>query len=837
MKSQKIKLSIDGITIEVQRGRTILEAAQAAGIRIPSLCNDRRLIPFGACRLCMVQQKGKKELLPSCFTPAKDGMEITTHSPEIIESRRIQLQLILLNHPMICPRCEKEGECDLQDLVYEYGVQETLYPWDLITFPPDDLSPLLQRDGNKCILCGRCVRICDEVQGVGELSFTRRGVRSIIDTDFHRPLRCEFCGQCLDTCPVGAITSNCFDYKTRAWELTETTAPCPYCGCGCLLTIGSREGEIKRIFSDPHRGPNDGNLCVKGRFGWDFVDHPERLTSSMLRVNGKLEEVSWEEALRFVARRFEEIKNQYGPQSIGAVLSSRLTNEEYFLFKKLFKEAIGSEQIVLDGRRSAQGLSAGLLKTLGSASSTNSIKEIREADCILIIGVDPAQTHPIIKNEIHLAIRKNKAQLIVLGNYDIGLSRNTQMSPLSPPSIALMTRPGEELTFLNGMIGMILRESLEEKGFLGEKTEGIEAVRQMQGEYMDHLALFSEERTSEVEKAAKNFAQAKKAMILIGPGHWAYPDSEKIATASSNLALLTGHMGKKSSGILLLLEKCNSQGAIDMGIGSGAETIKNLLKKTEDGNLKALYLIGKDPSLSSGALKNLELLVVQDFFMTDAAKEAHVLLPACPFIEKSGTYTNLERRVQSLHPLRPPKGQSKPDFDILLELLRLLEVPLQGTTPEAVFEEISKAVPRYEGLQDGEQWPKGAGYLYGDGFPAGKAKLIPTPTPPFQNPPDPYPFHLVEKASLFQSGGLSLRSDNLKKVMEKPSLEMNAEDAQALKIENGEVVHISNEEGKSLKMKVEVSSKTAPSVVAASSPCSLIEEGACWAKVERLKKT
>jgi len=679
MSNQTIKLTIDGTQIEVERGRTILEAAQAAGIRIPTLCDDRRLIPFGACRLCMVQEKGKKELLPSCFTPAKNGMEIFTQSPEITQSRRIQLQLILLNHPMTCPRCEKEGECELQNLVYEYGVQDTLYPWDLITFPPDDLSPLLQRDGNKCILCGRCVRICDEIQGVGELSFTRRGIRSIIDTDFHRPLQCEFCGQCLDTCPVGAITSNCFDYKTRAWELTETTTPCPYCGCGCLITFGSKEGEIKRVFSRPDQGPNDGNLCVKGRFGWDFADHPERLKAPMLRVNGKLEEVSWEEALRSVAQRFEEIKAQYGSQSIGAIVSNRLTNEEYFLIKKLFKEAIGSEQIALDGNRSVQGLSGGLLKTLGFASSTSSIKEIREADSILTIGADPAQTHPIIKNEIHLAIRRNKAQLIVLGNSDIELSRITRMSPLSPPSITLLTKPGEELALLNGMIGIILRDGLEQKGLLNEKAEGIEALRQRQGEYLERLALFPKEVVDEVEKAAKKFAQAKNGMILIGPGHWSYTNSEEIAMASSNLALLTGHIGKKSSGILLLLEKCNSQGAIDMGMSSSEGTIENLLKQAEEGSLKALYLIGKDIHLSSGALKNIELLVVQDLFMTGAAKEAHLLLPACSFIEKVGSYTNLERRIQNLYPLRLAVRQSRADFDILIELLRLLEVPLQGT--------------------------------------------------------------------------------------------------------------------------------------------------------------
>ncbi len=840
MTNQIIRLTIDSMDVEVERGRTILEAAQAAGIRIPSLCHDRRLIPFGACRLCVVQEKGKRELLPSCFTPAKKGMEIITHSPKITESRKAQLQLILLNHPMICNRCEKEGECDLQSLVYEYGVNDTQYPWDPITFPVDH-SPLLQRDANKCILCGRCVRICDEVQGVGELSFTRRGIQSIIDTDFHRPIQCEFCGQCLDTCPVGAITSNCFDYKTKSWELMETTTPCPYCGVGCLLTIGSKEGEIKRVFSTPEHGPNDGNLCVKGRFGWDFVDSPERLKSPLLRANGSLGEVPWEEALGFVAQRLEEIKDKYGPQSIGAVISSRLANEEYFLFKKLFKEAIGTEQISLNGGRGDQGLAEGLSMTLGFASSTNSIKEIRDADCILIIGVDPAQTHPIIKNEVHLAIRKNKSQLIVLGNTDIGLSRNTHVSPLSPPSISLLTKPGRELSLLNGMISVILREGLEEKGFVGEKTEGIDELRKRQDEYSEYLNLFSEERKvqvkAEVEKATRSFAQAKNAMILIGPGYWSYSESEEIAIASSNLALLTGHIGKEGSGIILLLGKCNSQGAIDTGILSGAGGIKDLLKKAEDGSLKALYLVGKNPALSSRVLENLKLLVVQDLFMTETAKGAHVVLPACSFVEKSGTYTNLERRVQKLHPLRLPEGQSKSDFEIFLRLLRLLEVPVSGETLEAIFQEFSQIVPQYQGLQDGEQWPKGAGYLYEDGFPMGKAKLIPLAQPQPKPQPDPYPFYLIQRSSLFRSGELSLRSENLKRVLEKPSLELNIDDAQSLKIDEGEMVELSSPVGKRLKMKVHLSSLLDRGVIAVPSSSALIEEGrAGFVQIKRLKE-
>jgi predicted molibdopterin-dependent oxidoreductase YjgC len=384
------------------------------------------------------------------------------------------------------------------------------------------------------------------------------------------------------------------------------------------------------------------------------------------------------------------------------------------------------------------------------------------------------------------------------------------------------------------MIGFILKEGLEDNGFIGEKTEGIDPLKKRQEEYLSAL---SEEERSDVERASRAYVQSKKSMILIGPGPWSHADSEKIAIAASNLALLTGHIGKESSGILLLLEKCNSQGATDMEMDSDGIGMENLLKKTGEGHLKALYLTGKDPSLSSKELKNLELLVVQDLFMTDAAKEANVILPGCSFVEKSGTYTNLERRVQKLHPLRQPEGRSKSDFEIFLQLLRLLEVQVAGETPEAIFLEIAKSVPHYQSIQDGEQWPKGSGYLYGERFPMGKAKFIPLAQPQPELQPEGYPFSLIQAPSLFYSGGLSLRSENLKKVMEKPCLEMNIEDAQSLKVENGETVQVSTQKGKSFKLKVKVSSRPARYIAAIPSSSSLIEERACWAKVEKVKKT
>jgi len=829
-------LTIDGLEVEVERGRTILEAAQSAGIRIPTLCYDRRLSPFGACRLCVVEEKGKTDLTPSCFTPVKNGMEIITNSPKVVESRRLQLHLLLLNHPMICPRCEREGECDLQELVYEYGVKETLYPWEPVTFPVDDSSPLLQRDPNKCILCGRCVRICEEVQGVAELSFTRRGIRSVIDTDFHRPIHCEFCGQCLDTCPVGAITSNCFDYKTRAWELQETTTPCPYCGCGCLLTVGSKNGEIKRVFSDPLQGPNDGNLCLKGRFGWDFVDSPERLKAPLLRVNGTLKEASWEEALGFVVQELERIKTRYGSESIGASASQRLTNEEYYLYKKLFKDVLGTNHLDHTGGKTAEGLTRGLAKTLGFPTSTSSIHEIRKAEVIMAIGVDPAQSHPIIKNEIHLAIRRNKAQLIILGNTDIGLSHASLFSPLFPPSILLLERPGMEVSLINGMIGVILKEGLEDRSFIDQRTEGIEELKKKQSDYLDYLKLLSEEKRSQIEKAARSFAGAKRAMILIGSGSWSHLNQKEIAIASSNLALLTGQMGKESSGILYLLEKSNSQGAIDMGILSGEVEEaggKSLLEKCERGELKALYLAGRNIPLTLGALENLELLVVQDLFMTETAEKAHVVLPSSAFVEKSGTYTNLERRVQRLNPIRLPKDHSRPDFEIFTGLLSLLKTNLPGETPEAIFQEISKTVPAYQGLRDGEQWPGGVNHLYEKGFPSGKAKLIPLSQPKPELHPEGYPFYLTQRPSLFRSGEVSLKSENLKAVSERAFLEMNPEDAGSLKIEEGEIVRIRTPGDQSLKMKVKISPEIVSGVLIVPHPCPLSGEGMTYVRVEK----
>jgi predicted molibdopterin-dependent oxidoreductase YjgC len=460
-----------------------------------------------------------------------------------------------------------------------------------------------------------------------------------------------------------------------------------------------------------------------------------------------------------------------------------------------------------------------------------------------VIGVDPSQTHPIIKNEIQLALRRNRAQLIVVGSYDISLTQATSISPLLPPSITLLDQPDREIHFINAMIQTIFKEGLENRDFIKDKTEGIEELRKQISSFQPDFSEKTDVYKNEIEKAARIFAQAKRSMILVGSGLWSHLDSKAIAVACSNLALVTGHMGKESSGILFLLEKCNSQGAIDMGLFSQGEGDgkADLLRKALDGRLRALYLIGEDSFLSSPAFdgqasEKIPLLIVQDLFMTETAGKAHVVLPACAFVEKGGTFTSLERRVQKLNPLRPSLHQSKSDFDIFLSLLRLLECPVSGETPEAVFEEIGRVLPHYRGIQDGEQWPRGSTYLYADGFPMGKAKLIPVHGGTDHQSPEGYPFHLIQRPSLFQSGLLSPKSEALKTVSEKPYLEMNPKDAHRLKIEEGQIAQVSTPQGRSLQLEVKYSSRVVSGVVTSPYPCSLIEEeGTVPVRVNRLK--
>ena len=534
-EEEMVTLTIDGKQITVAKGTMILEAAEKAGIKIPALCADKRLIGFGACRMCVVQLKGRKSLIPACLNPVREGMDVITGSPEIIDARRAQLQLILAEHPLDCPVCDKAGECMLQELVYEYGVVDNPYKMKSVKKAVERCSPLIERDMNRCILCGKCVRICNEVQGVGEISFINRGIKAYIGTDFDRPMECEFCGQCISVCPVGALNSKMFKYKTRVWDLKDETTLCPFCSNGCSLVLGIKDNEIQRVTGDYEAGINEGNLCSKGRFGYEFVGSPERLKKPLIKKNGTFEEVGWDEALGLVVTKLNEIKAVSEAASIGGLGSARLTNEELYLFQRLIRQGIGTNNIDHGGRY--QGLLA-LKESLGNAGSTNSLHEIRKANAILLVRANLNETHPNVRIEVNLAVNRNRASLIVADNKRTLLSRQAQAN--------FIYKPGTDVALINGIINRIISLELADTTFVNNKTYGLDrlhvSIEKYTPEYVEEICGV---KPHELELAAKAYAEAERACIIVAAGMGLVGNDRDIALAASNLALVTGNIGKE----------------------------------------------------------------------------------------------------------------------------------------------------------------------------------------------------------------------------------------------------------------------------------------------------
>lgn len=857
-----ISLTIDGIPVEVPKGTMILEAAERAGIRIPTLCNNKRLQPFGACRICVVQQKGRRNLIPACFNPVRNGMEILTNTPEVIEARRTQLQLILLSHPLDCPVCDAGGRCALQDLVYEYGIVDNPFPTRRTEEPVDHATPFIERNVNRCILCGMCVRIDDEVVGANELSFLNRGDKIRIGTDFNRPMNCEFCGQCISVCPVGALNDRLFLHKARPWDLQETDTICGYCSVGCLIKIGTREGRIVRVRSDENVGANDGNLCVKGRFGWEYIQSPERLTSPLVRKDGELVPVSWEEALVYAAGRFREIRD--GGGRMAGLGSARLTNEEAYLFQKLMRGVLHTNSIDHAGGESYAGLLA-LRESLGYAASTASFRDIRNADVVFMLGSDISDSHPVVKYEVVRAVKRRKAVLVTAD------SRTGRLGKFA--ALVLRSNPGSEVALLNALTYTVLEENLADRAFIETRTEGLNNLEaSLAACSPEATAEITGVRAEEVRRAARLFAGAKRAVLLMGDGA---ADNFMTARAAANLALAAGQIGKPGTGIILLGEKNNSQGALDMGLvpsllpgygdaGSRADrnrlaeiwgmrlpddpgmTAPEMTEAARGGKLRAMYIVGENPVLSfpdtestRKALTALDFLVIQDCFPTETAALADVVFPAASFAEKEGTFTNSERRVQRIRPAVAPPGLALPDLKIFHALAEALGRPpgafggptgvaaVFGESPRAVMEEIRAAVPLYAGIDYGRldadknlaglQWPcvsttdPGTPGLYEHEFPGGKAKFIATEAKPQSPSPD---FHrlLVTGPVVFHSGSLSARSAGLKSLRGEDLVEIHPQDAEKIGCVNGGQVFLESALGKVL-VKAVLSKQVLPGTV------------------------
>ncbi len=666
-----ITVTVDGKNVEVPMGATILEAANAAGARVPTLCHDNKLHPFGACRICLVEVEGTRgKFTPSCTTPAMDKMVVKTTSPALIEARRMVLELLLIKHPLDCPVCDKAGACRLQDLVHEYGLGPSRFDHEQGYLPPDYESAIIERNISRCILCGKCVRICDEQNGVGEWAFTRRGTRARISTDFDRPLDCEFCGECVEICPVGALTTRQFKYKARSWNLEKTKSVCNYCGCGCATTLETRDSRIMRV-----KPGKDNYLCAKGRFGWDAVHHKDRLTTPKMRVGNELVDCTWEEALSVVATNLNVIKGKSGADSIGGFGSVRTTNEDDYVFQKFMRAIVGTNNVDLLARLKAP-------KGLNTAFFSGELGRMDEHEVILALDKEVGELNPLTGIEIVRAVNRKGRKLVLVND---GFNK------------------------FNKVASVVLPQTLE---------AALPAL----------LAAMSSASESGEAKQAAELLKAAGSVAVIVPSKLTDAEFGRVKELANLLKNVTYYP---------LVRRSNFQGALDMGVlpnyypgyrkvsadttaplaaswkaGLPATVGKNAVEMVDAmaaGKLHALYIMGDDPVGSDPGLKpvlaKLDFLVVQDIFMTETAAMADVVLPAASYVEKDGTFTNLERRLQQINRAEEPYGESRPDWEILTEVAKKMGGSLAYGSARDILAEIRATAPLYSGLAVGSCWP------------------------------------------------------------------------------------------------------------------------------------
>lgn len=837
-----ISLTIDDREVEVADGSTILEAAEAAGVYIPTFCYHRRLMPFGACRMCVVEvEQMKGRLVPSCSTPAANGMVVNTNTPAVRGARKTLLELLLVHHPLDCPVCDKGGECKLQDLVYEYEVSSNRFLDRKFSQPVESASHLIERNVNRCVLCGMCARVCDEMVGVSEISFVNRGFKTRIGTDFDRVLNCEFCGECVNICPVGALTDKLFKYKARSWELARTDTVCSYCSTGCTLTLGVKNNRIYRVIGDDSIGINRGSLCAKGRFGYGYVSSPERMNSPLVRKGAEgLVRATWDEALGKVAEGLSAVRQKYGPDAIGGICSGRLTNEEAYLFQKFLRAAVGTNNIDHAGGYTYSGLMKGLRPALGMTAGTATLNDIRNADTVFILRSHLAETHPVVGYQVTMAVKRDERKLVVASERPVKHSRMA--------SCALIHQPDTELALLQGMINVIIGEGLYDKEFVSSSTTGLENLQQSAARYTPE---FCEGVTGvnrdTLREAARLIAGSKRLCIIVSTGLGIPADDEVLGLAVANLALLTGMVRREGCGIAFLGEKCNSQGALDMGVlpgflpgfgsvedekarGAFEEAWKislsprpganamDMIKAAAEGRLRALYLAGENPLLTypesdytHKALESLDFLVVQDMFLTPTARLADVVLPVASFAEKRGTYTSFERRVQMLTPALPVLEGARTDLEIFCELSRRMGYVMPASGPEEVMQEINALVPLYGDMTYGSLGDKGK-MAVTPGAPKSYSFTPLDSAEPAGGTDGDYPLLLRTGSMLFHSGSLSTHSPALNEIGPGGRVEVSPADAGILGLGEGQKVKITSAKG-SLEATVTISRKQVKGMV------------------------
>lgn len=851
-----VKLTIDGREVLAPPEATILKVAKNAGIRIPTLCFHERLKPIGSCGMCVVEVAGNSTPVAACETQVAAGMAVTTHSDRLFPMRQDVLKAILVHHPLDCPICDKAGQCLLQDLVYEHGISgvEAQAPTSKFTAPY--ATTFIKSNPERCVLCLRCVHACTEIQGIGALSMADGpdGKRIAYDRD-----KCVSCGECIQVCPVGAMVEKKTALHWRSWQTEQKVrTTCPYCGCGCQQLLHVKDGRIIKVSGVEDGLPNQGRLCVKGRFGYDFIYSDERLKTPLIRENGGFREASWDQALRLVATRFKEIIAKHGPDALAGVSCSRSINEDSYQMQKLFRSVFGTNNIDNCARTCHAPSVSGLAMSFGSGAMTNSITEFAKAKMIFVIGSNMTEAHPIAATYVKNAARTG-AVLIVAD------PRRTELSDHA--ALYLPIKVGSDIAFLNGLMNVLITEDLYDRNYVDSCCTGFEELKSKVLEYPpERVAELSGIPADTIRETARKMAATRPGMLAYTLGITEHTCGVHNVISTANLQMMLGNVGFECSGVNALRGQNNVQGACDMGAlpnvfpgyqkvddpkaqakfraAWGVDSLPDkpglmmpdMIEGLRDGKIKGFYIFGENLANSEPDIAHVEkclaaaeFLVCQDNFQTETTRFAHVILPAAAWSENDGTFVNCERRVSMVRKASEPPGVAMPNWWIFKEIARRMGHEWASSSAGELWDnEISRLAPILAGIKyarlegDGLQWPVpdenhcGTPVMHQNGrFTRGRGRFIPVDwTPPAEVPDQDYPFVLSTGRRLYhyhtrtQTG----RAVGLNDLMGEETLDISPTDARRLAIANGEKVRVKSRRG-AVNIKARITDRINPGMV------------------------
>ena len=708
-----VNLTIDGKSVSVPKGTTILEAARQVDIHIPTLCWLEKVSTTGACRICAVEIEGVDRLMTACNTPVKGGIKVITQSERLTKNRKQIMELLLVNHPLDCPVCDAGGECELQNTCYELGVTQQHFKAEDVNPPTIDSWPLIQQVPSRCILCEKCVKVCHEIIGADALFVNGKGDRAFIDKKVEN---CVFCGNCVSVCPTGTMISKPFKFRARPWALRKVPSICTYCPSQCQIDINVMNNEVYRVTSNDDETTNNGNLCIGGFFGYGYVNSKQRLVEPQVEQKS----VSWDVALERVVEDIERISKESGAAAIAGFASPRLTNEENYLFQKLFRAAIGSNNIDSEARFGAMRALRALDKGFGLHGASNKMEVIGNADVVLVFGADPSAEAPAIDWQIQKAVRRKGGKLVIANMRQIHLTQfaNSQLN----------YKPGSEIALATGLSRLLLDHGyLDEKDLSRTVANFDELKADLAAVNLDKVVESTGLSRELLEQAADIIGKANKVVVIFGPDICKSAVGISKSAAVANLAILSGALHPEG-GLFPLDEKGNTQGVLDMGVypeqlpgfqsyaenkakfakawscdlPDGGLDADGILQEIETGGIRFLYLAATNPQSFPNsnrwlkALEKVEVLVVQDIFPTEITRLATVVLPGSSFVEKSGSFTSLDQTVRSFNQAIHPVGQSREDWEIFAELYgRLTKTPVTFSR-SGIFKEVSELTSLYK---------------------------------------------------------------------------------------------------------------------------------------------